>query len=485
MKEQAKQPNILLFFSDQHAYSYMGNAGNRLINTPALDKLAAEGVSFDNAYCQNPLCLPSRASMMAGRYSRNIGIYDNLHIMGQNEITLPYALGHGGYKTCLIGKNHYNGEQFQGFQQRPYGDLYGGAHQSEFIRNFEYDPDNENGLGDLMLNSGPTEIPLPLTQTEICVSESAKWLQTYLDTGDARPFFLSVNFEKPHFPFRCPAMYFDKYADRAELPVYREDYLSEYAVQFVQEFFYSRGGPEYANKNAEERRKALAAYCGCVEWIDDAIGRILDSLRYLGLEENTIVIYSSDHGEMAGVKGLWRKSLFFDQSCKVPLIIKLPGVYMAGARTGIPAGLVDLFPTLCEEAGIQNIPCDGVSLSSLLRGGEAPGRDAVFAESVLPGLPEQAGCMIRTKRYKYNLYLAGRNELYDMEEDPSEECNLSGLPSYANLEAGLAARAADFWEPGKQLTRFFKTPVFPREKSFYPHSNQFITSCGTVVNARP
>ena len=126
-----KRPNILFLFSDQHSPHVTGFEGNAVIDTPNLDRLAAQGVVFNNAYCQNPLCVPSRCSVITVRYCRNIGIYDNQHIVEQNCVTFPRVLSAAGYRTCLIGKSHFNGEQFHGYQQRPYGDLYGQAHQPD------------------------------------------------------------------------------------------------------------------------------------------------------------------------------------------------------------------------------------------------------------------------------------------------------------------------------------------------------------------
>lgn len=168
-----KKPNVLFIFSDQHNAQVLGCAGDDIIRTPNLDRLAREGVTFNQAYCQNPLCVPSRASLLTGRQSRNIGIYTNTDMLEPNSCTIPRVLSANGYRTCLIGKAHFNGEQFHGYQERPYGDLYGQAHQPDPRRTAD---NGEAGLGLLVGNAGPTGIPLPLTQTEICVAEASKWL---------------------------------------------------------------------------------------------------------------------------------------------------------------------------------------------------------------------------------------------------------------------------------------------------------------------
>lgn len=452
------------------------------MDTPNLDRLVAQGQRFDKAYCQNPLCCPSRASMLSGMYSKNCGIYGNKHILEQNSPTIPRTLGAAGYRTCLIGKAHFNGEQFQGFQQRPYGDLYGQGHQPDPKRT----PDKGfNGLGGVLDNAGPSGIPLPLTQTEICVSEAAKWLQIHIGSHADQPFMLKVSFDKPHFPINPPAYYYEKYAGKVSLPDYPADYL-QHAVPYIQEMVRSMEPGEHYGKNEEIQLRALAAYYGCVEWVDDAIGRLLDTLDFLGLAENTLVVYASDHGEMAGEKGLWQKFNFYDESAKVPFLVRWPGVIEPGSVSNHPVGLIDLFPTFCEAAGLP-IPdtCDGVSLLPLFKGEGKLVRDAIFSESVLLDLPEHAGCMIRTEKWKYNLYLDGHSELYDMENDPSESTNLTAEPGTEDIKKKLHARVVAFWEPEKQLARYESTPEMKKQKDQYFYSNQFILGDGMVVDGRP
>jgi choline-sulfatase len=479
-----KKPNILFFLSDQHSHRFTGWSRFNEVDTPNLQKLAREGVNFTNTYCQNPLCVPSRCSLLTGKYSKDLGIYENRHILESNTTTIPRVLGEAGYRTCLIGKAHFNGEQFHGYQQRPYGDLYGQAHQPEAVRSDDISGDS--GLGDILGNSGATDIPLPLTQTEICVSEAVKWLQCHADTATGQPFFLSVNFDKPHFPMRAPRHLFEKYEGKVKLPEYPQNYLADSAVPFVKAAVEINGRSQDHHGDQAVYKRALAAYCACVEWVDDAVGRILHALAYLGLADDTLVIYSSDHGEMAGEKGAWQKTLFFDQSAKVPLIIKWPGQYRRNVQVDDITGSIDLFPTLCAAADVK-IPdtCSGADLTPLLKGSGRIERDAIFSESAALKHPEHAGCMIRTPQYKYALYLDGHNELYDMENDPGEWHNLSGRAEYRETEEILAARVRDFWHPEDQIDRYNRCPAMKNEKHFYLYSNQFISSDGRVINARP
>ncbi len=474
-----RQPNILFFLSDQHSYKYLNEN-----MTPNLCALSREGTSFDNAYCQNPLCVPSRACLLTGRYSKNLGIYENRHIMQSGIETLPRALSRAGYKTCLVGKTHINGEQFAGYNERPYGDFLGQGHQPEYPRTgLEAD---ESGLGDILENAGATSIPLPMTQTEICVAESVKWLQRHKAVCPEKPFFLSVNFDKPHFPYRCPQSFFEKYEGRAALPEYPADYANTGAVEFVRKAFEINGAWEHYGKDPDIHKRALAAYAGCVEWVDDAVGRILDALDFLGLSDDTVVIYSTDHGEMAGEKGAWQKTVFFEPSARVPLIFRWPKAIAADTVKHGLAGLVDLFPTLCSLTGTpQPDTYDGTDLSGCILGSADSPRGAVFSESTVLKVPEHAGCMLRDNRYKYNYYLSGKHELYDLEADPNELNNLIHDARYASVAAAMRRKTEAFWEPDKQLLRYERCPRMEREKHFYLSSNQFFSANGEMFDAVP
>jgi choline-sulfatase len=471
-----RKPNVLFILTDQHNAQVLGCAGDTAVRTPNLDRLAQQGVRFEQAYCQNPLCVPSRASLLRGKYSRTIGIYTNTDMMEPNSITIPRVLSSQGYRTCLIGKGHFNGEQFHGYQERPYGDLYGQAHQPDPRRTPE---SGESGLGGLVGNAGPTGIPLPLTQTEICVAEASKWLQTHIDLHPEQPFFLSVNFDKPHFPVRCPAPYFAHYANRLHVSECPADYY-EQAVPFV------RKAIDRFSFRDQDGDRYLQAYYGCVEWVDDAIGRLLQVLLYLDLADNTIVIYTSDHGDLLGEKGAWNKTLFFDASTRIPLIVRCPALFSTGKVLSDLVGLIDLFPTICQAVQIP-VPaeCEGTSFLPVLEGSGAFPRSHLFCESAFLGEPEMGGCMIRQGQWKYTYYLDGSQELYDMAADPEEWNNLATEPSMKHVVDKFNAEVRAFWKPETYLNRLAATPRTRREKHFYEFSNQFILGNGTVANARP
>lgn len=477
-----KRPNILFILSDQHSPHVIGCGGNEIINTPRLDKLASEGVKFNNMYSQNPLCVPSRASLITGQYSKTTGIYDNMHIMQANITTLPRTLSENGYKTCLIGKSHFNGEQYHGYQQRPYGDLYGQGHQPDPGREKEF---GINGLGDVLGNSGPSEMPIELTQTEICVAEACKWMQLHKSGGSEQPFMLSVHFDKPHFPIKPPKKYFDKYRGKLKLPIVHEN-LIESPIPFIKEGILHNETGHHYGKDYELQLRTLESYYGCVEWVDDAIGRIVDVLDYLGLAEDTIVIYSSDHGEMGGEHGTWQKTLFYEASARVPAIIRWPGMIEPGTETDEITGLLDMFPTICDAAEIQ-IPdtCEGLSLIPLMQKGAKLNREGVFSESAVLRATQIAGCMYRTDKWKYCYYIDGKEELYNLEADPDETNSLVSSVKFSKTLLEFRRITTEFWKPEEYLARLARTPIMSKEKHFYEFSNQFVTGDGRILDARP
>ena len=473
--------NVVMILSDQHSVQALGCYGNSQISTPHLDQMAAEGTVFDAAYCQGPLCVPSRTSLLTGRYCRNHGVYDNQHILAADGLTLPRWLADAGYRTCLIGKAHFNGEQYHGYQQRPYGDFWGQAHQPDPART---EAKGESGLGDLIGDSGPSGIPLALTQTEICVAEATRWLLQQVDHTPSQPFFLSINFDKPHFPWNPPTRYLDAYLETVRLPALDPDELGR-MVPFVQAA--AQGSPHrYPGNGHEEREHArtLAAYYGCVTWVDDAVGRILEVIRYLGLADHTVVMYTADHGDMLGSHGLWQKTVFFESSSRVPLIVQGPDI-PSGMRIADPVGHIDLWPTIAAWAGLAPPQGgDGLNLEPLL-GRKPLAREGIFSESVVLKHPEQAGCMLRTGPWKYNWYLDGRDELYDLRADPDEVHSQAGNPEYGARISAFRERLHRFWQPEEQVRRYHRTPRMPREKHFYWWSNQFAAGDGAVFNGRP
>ena len=478
--------NILFIVSDQHNPRFTGYEGHPCIETPNLDALAARGVRFANAYCQNPICVPSRYSMLSGLCSRDIGVYDNHHVPRSDLPSFARLLSEHGYRTCLIGKAHFTGpDQFWGYQERPYGDLVGLGHQPDPYRGAHPALEGVNGIGHHPAGgcfklAGPSGIPELQIAENIINHEAVKWLQIHRETCRERPFLLSVHYPRPHFPFAPPKRWFDRYAGRVHCPLSKRE-------DFADRPRYHRGCWElYQGYGAtqEDVDRGLAGYAGNVSFVDECIGRLLDSVEHLGFAEDTIVIYSADHGEMAGAHGLWHKQLFYEESVRVPLIFAGPGVECGGVREDV-VGLIDLFPTLCDLAGVT-IPdhCAGVSLKPLLPGPAKLSDRTIFSEiNWQPGrLP--AGAMLRRGRWKYVWYTDESEELYDLEADPNENANIVCRAELQCLRKEFQRELLAFWRHEEMEKRVASVQRW-RNKGAHPVAMQWRLPDGSWTDAWP
>lgn len=488
MKNHQK-PNVLFFFSDQHSMHHIGAYGGDIVRTPTLDRLADDGYRFDNCYCQSPLCVPSRSSLFAGKYVRNILTYENDCILDTSRhIPFPKLVSNEGYRSCVIGKQHINGEQFMGFKQRPYGDYYGQGHQPDPYRDAD-ERQGKSGLGEVRNGgyfelSGPTGIPEFQISEHIISYEAVKWLQEHKELHLDEPFFLMLNFPKPHWPYNPPAGYFDLYKDAVHTEELDES-LWEKDVPYIQNLRKQWG---VTSGNKADMDKALAAYLGCITHIDALMGSIIESLEYLGFAENTMIVYSTDHGDMAGEHNLWQKGCFYEGSAGVPLIIKMPKDYPGGKHIEENVGLLDLYPTFCDVCGVgetESLELEGRSLLSLIEGSGDSGRDAVFSEIGWRTFAGDAGCMVKKGNLKYNYYLESGHEMYDLEDDPDERNNLIGNTEYADTEAELRKLAEEFFEPQEFNRRYASQLRFHQQKFRHTYSNQYVLSDGTIIDARP
>jgi len=449
----ARGPNVLLLLTDQHAPLVSGFAGDGIVRTQALDAIAADAVQFDTALCASPVCTPSRMCLMTAKEAHRCAAWNNHWVIFPEHVTWPGHFAAHGYRTCLVGKMHFGGaDQMQGFQHRPYGDLrHGLGHQIDPI---DYFPVYAGASG-----AGVTEIPESLLQENVVTRESLAFLLEHQDSQPDMPWFLCASYSRPHSPFTAPGRYIRRYRDRvppAELPDDFPDGLDDYARRC----FADEVGEELT---AEQQLRAREAYYACVDFVDDCIGELMRGLDAAGLLDDTIVIYTSDHGEMAGHHGLWGKTVHFEPSVGVPLLMSGPGVAPGNARVAHPVSLLDLFPTACALAGLP-IPADvdGVDLSPLLAD---PGSDAAprhYAPSAyyaygnrVRGLtesrerePHQAMRLVRDRDWKYVEIEGGRPVLFDMRGDLGETTNLAGDPRHA--ERCRRMRAALFdgfsWE---------------------------------------
>jgi choline-sulfatase len=428
----ADRPNILFLLSDEHSFRCLGQQDDpqaEPVDTPTFDSLAKQGTNFARTYCQMPLCTPSRLCLLTGREVRNCNGWTNNNVLPPNRTTLADAFGQAGYDTCLVGKMHLGGDrQFVGFDDRPYGDLTGGTgHQWEPLACA-----GERSTGDRLENAGVTEIPESKLQEYVTTRESLSWIRDQEARSDS-PWFLCASFSRPHFPLTAPRRYLNRYWDleqdepKASLtkpPIERggdsaDHPMTEGAVD----------GFETAEIDETTEQRARAAYFASVEFLDDVIGEFLETLARDGFFDNTIVVYASDHGELAGEHGLWWKHTWHEAATRVPFFVQTPAhreKECDPATIETPVSLADLFPTFGGLAGVP-VPddLDGVDLSETIETGAEPERGPVICDNLVPRWGEGTEFrMIRDGDYKYIRFRDAPELFFNLAADPKEFDNL-------------------------------------------------------------
>ena len=440
-----ERPNILFIQVDQLTARSLRAYGDPVCHAPNLDRLAEEGVVFETAYCNFPLCAPSRFSMATGRLCSEIGAYDNAAEMPASVPTYAHYLRASGYRTALSGKMHFIGpDQYHGFEERLTPDLY--PADFSWVPNWGNEGERDTNDARGVLISGICERSKQIDYDELVTFHAIQHLFDAARSKDERPFFLQVSYTHPHEPYLCRKEFWDLYED-VEIPMPSVPFMSAdehdaHSVRLLSDF--SMLDMRFKE---EDIRRARRAYYGSISYLDSMIGKILDVLEAAGLADNTAIIFTSDHGEMLGERGMWFKKHFFEPSLRVPLLMKVPG--MKGRRVGTPASLVDLLPTfmgLAEGAGWTSgvEPLDGVDLLSLI---EAPDRTdrPIYAE-YLAEATNAPIFMTRRGNYKY----IGSEEdpalLFDVEADPDERINLAADPEYRDVVDQFRSETAQKWD---------------------------------------
>lgn len=428
------QPNILLLLSDEHSFRYMGcvpeERGGESVDTPNLDRLASQAAFFTDTYCQMPLCTPSRMSLLSGREIRKCGAWWNDSVLRPELATIPEALEQEGYETCLVGKMHMGGtNQMAGFQRRPYGDLTGKTgHQRDPISTHQFKP---YAMRVRTEAAGITEIPESQLQEHIVTEEGLAFIREHQHNSPDKPWFLCLSFSRPHFPLTAPSRHFERYwpdgFTRPRVGPTGDAYDHPMSVGM-------RKGFKADQISDQEMMKARAGYAACVSYLDEIIGDFLVRCGQADLLENTVIIYTSDHGEMAGEHGVWWKQGWYEACTRVPLLISLPEHRrgeLPGSTPQVPVGLVDLMPTICSLTGAQHPPdLDGVDLSKSVTGESAPPDRPVFSDNLMPRWGEGTEFrMIRQGNYKYVYFRNAPPLLFDLHADPAEQVNLCQNPS--------------------------------------------------------
>jgi len=445
------RPNILVIQADQLAARYLGAYGFAIASTPHIDSLAARGATFDSAYTNFPLCAPSRFSMMSGQLASNIGAYDNGAEFPSSIPTFAHYLRHLDYQTSLVGKMHFVGaDQLHGFEQRLTTDIYPGdfgwtGDWTEVRPKFGNDAVTFTDAGICKRN---VQIEY---DDEVCHRARRKLYELARDK-DERPFMLFTSFTHPHDPFQCRQEHWDRYAhDDVTLPEVNtaQQDMDPYSRRLIAQYGLTDKPPSDA-----QVRVARHAYLGSISYLDDQVGELLAVLRETGLDDNTVIILTTDHGELLGEHGLWYKKSFFEEACRIPLIISHP--QLAARHVAANVSLVDLLPTLLEIAGdgSQQSLVDeiaGNSLWGLASNTDASWNHPVFAENLAEGA-ETPLLMAKQDQIKYIYSAIDQHQLFDLAVDPQEQTNQIDNPEYREVRDVLCELIEHRWDIEK-LTR--------------------------------
>jgi choline-sulfatase len=432
--------NVLFLMSDQHQREASGCYGSKEARTPNIDRLAASAVRFDRAYCQAPVCVPARGSLITGLYPHAHGARILADALPDEARTVAHFFRERGYATAAIGKMHFVDESRRhGFDHRLYEADFARTLTKEEIGRLRRD---QGGAG--AVDGRSSQLPARFFQDNYYAEETVKFLRENRN----RPFCLWSSFFMPHTPLVPMRQFWDLYdSAKPTPPPRRADAL---ASCFEGHLIRARERGWYDQPEAALRR-SLAGYYGNVSQMDGCVGRVYDALRELGLEKNTVVVYTSDHGEMAGAHRMWTKHNMFEQSVAVPLLIATPDQAGAGTARRELVEHVDLLPTLAELCGYAAPKgIHGRSLAPLVANRRYAQREFAYSEyyfchNVFTRDDRYVGrppiLMVRTDRWKLNYLSWGRCELYDMQADPGEFRNLIDEAGNAGLVRELTAIA--------------------------------------------
>ena len=440
-----KSTNLLIIMSDEHNPKIMGCSGHPFVKTPNIDALAARGTMFSSSYTTCPVCVPARAAFAIGKYVHQIGYWDNADAYEGAIPSWHHRLRESGHRVVSIGKLHFRGHKGDdnGFSEEiiPMNILEGKGDLMGLVRR---DLPERGMSWKIAKLAGPGESPYTHYDREIA-SRAQIWLREEAPKYSNKPWALFVSFVSPHFPLIAPPEFYYQYPldQMPEPKLYEESlrpehpYLRDYSSSFVYDRFFT----------PEKVKKAVAAYYGLVSFVDDNVGKVLRTLDTLGLTDNTRVLYTSDHGDNLGARGLWGKSTMYEEVAGVPLIAAGPDIPQ-GKRVTTPASHVDTYPFILQSAG-EDRPQNydghpGVSLFDLAAGAK-PERNVL---SEYHGMGSTTGAfMIRHRQYKYVHYVAYGPQLFDLERDPEELTDLAKDPAHAKVLAECRARLYAICDP--------------------------------------
>lgn len=462
---QQTRPNILWICTDQQRFDTLGCYGNQFVETPNIDRLASQGIRFAHAFCQSPICTPSRASFLTGRYPRTTRCRANGQMIPADETLVTKLLHDAGYTCGLAGKLHLapchpsvnhgtepridDGYDIFHWSHHPQADWPVNAYQ-HWLQAKGVAYKTAPFRGSTQVRAG---MPAEYHQTTWCAEMAITFMQAHQSWD--QPWLFSVNIFDPHHAFDPPVDYLERYLDRLEtipLPNYAPSELDNkphYQQVDHEGAYYNKTLHPFTGMSDEDHRMVTAAYWAMVDLIDVQVGRMLDALEGTGQLENTLVIFMSDHGEMLGDHGLYLKGpYFYEPLIRVPLIMRLPGVIEAERESGALVELMDIAPTLLDAAGLDRAPgMQGKSLWPLLTDSALPDHqhDDIYCEyyNAMPWHrePTAQATMIRTATHKLVVvHSLNTGELYDLSADPNETHNLWDDPAQQATKSELLLR---------------------------------------------
>jgi len=440
----AKRKHILFIMADQMAAPMLPFYQSSPLKMPHLSRLAEEGVVFDSAYCNSPLCAPSRFTLVSGQLPSRIGAYDNAADFPADVPTYAHYLRRLGYHTALSGKMHFCGpDQLHGYEERLTSDIYPADYG--WAVNWDEPNDRPSWYHNMssVLQAGPCVRTNQLDFDDEVVFKARQYLYDHVRKGTDQPFCLTVSMTHPHDPYTIPRQYWDRY-NEADIPLPgiapAQDTVDPHSKRLMKVYdLWDKPLPEHKVRDARH------AYFGACSYIDDQVGSLLSVLEDTGLLKDTIVVFSGDHGDMLGERGLWYKMHWFEMAARVPLLVWAPGTFEPG-RVKASVSTVDLLPTLVELAGgepMPELPLDGRSLVPHLIG--EGGHDEVFGEYMAEGTTSPL-MMIRRGNYKFIYSEIDPYLLYDVHNDPKELENLATSLDHAQVLAAFVIEAQAKWD---------------------------------------
>ncbi|GGE50897.1 choline-sulfatase [Actibacterium pelagium] len=441
-----KQPNILIFMVDQLTGTLFPDGPADWLHTPNLRKLAQRSTRFANSYTPSPLCSPARASFMTGQLPSGTGVYDNAAPLSADMPTYAHHLRSAGYHTCLSGKMHFVGpDQLHGFEERLTTDIYPG--------DFGWTPDYRkpgeridwwyHNMGSVT-GAGVAEISNQMEYDDEVAYNATRKIYDLARGKDERPWCLTVSFTHPHDPYVARKKYWDLYEDCEHLLPNIGDLGYDAHDAHSKRIFDANDWRNF-DISEEDIRRSRRAYFANVSYLDDKIGDVMEALRGTRQEEDTIILFTSDHGDMLGERGLWFKMSFFEGSSRVPLMISAP--QMKPGLVEDPVSLIDICPTLCDLGGVE---MDNVlpwtTGESIVPLGQGATRTTPVAMEYAAEASFAPMVSLRQGRYKYNACVLDPEQLFDLEADPNELTNLADDPSYSETLDQFRSLAGQMWD---------------------------------------